>query len=1341
MYKANKIGLINFWWYDDEEFDFGDGKLLLRGQNGSGKSVTLQSFIPLILDGNKSPKRLDTFGSTDKHIEYYLLGENEKDEAIGYLYMEFYDNTKEKYITIGMGLHAKRGKQTTFYGFALKDGRRINKDFFLYKNNDGLHKVPLTKQELRSALGINNILVETTKEYKAMVNDLLFGFPSIESYDEYINLILQIRSPKLSKEYNPTKLMEILNEVLPPLTEEELSPLTQTLENMAQTREKMDTLSSQIKSISNFLIMFDNYNNTILYKKIENYLNELKKETNLKEQYKDLEKTLNTKKENLNKLTEEFSKKTSEYQQAKTELENINNKDLKDLSKKSLDLESNINEIKDNINKNKQRLEETKQKISQKDHDLKNKDNEKSILEREYNSKIKDCLDYASEINFNSFKETIASLEIDSINYPYLEKMLDDKSKEIKSCLKELERREKIIQEQNNYIEEYETLKNDILSKEGNIKELNNELDNELDILTNKIYLLNQNNKELKLDDDTYKVIINTLDEYSKSNYDTAKKIYKNTADSLKSTYQTEINNHKLKKSQEQSILDNLNKEYETLSNTKELLIFEDDLQTKSTHILQEQNIDSIYFYQAIDFKDNIPLAKQNELEETLYYSKILGSRLFKEKDLSKISDLNINYLTPSTKKENNLTKYFKPCSNEIISNEYIIKILESISLDEKDKVSITKTGFNFDFLHGSISKEYETKYIGALTRKKQLEKKLNQLKDTIEEENSKIKSLDNLIFQINHKINVIDEELELFPDDNELNKLLNNIEKINIEINYLRTQQLKKEELIRNLKKAEEEIILLLNNYSSDIPKNLPNYTNALEVISNLKNEFTKLNSITTSLNTINEFIISLNNTLEDLKQDENEIYGDISKENNKLTKYENEYFAIQKILNTKEYQDLISKINTLNLIVDNYDKESQTISKQLGILSAEITNFKEETIKLNENLAKEKYLVEINKEILDEELELKYVNIQSNSLDDIKNWYKTAKINSKYDNLEGNYYSAYNDYRQELADYNLKDTTLFEDRRALIEKYTSLNIPKETLEQIYASAKRHDITTIYQGQKLDIYTLKKYLVTAHEDNKLYLDDQDKHLFEDILLRTIGGKIKNRIISAQEWVKNTNQIMQEHQENSNLSFYLEWKPKSKEALDEMDTRELVELFMKPSATLKDDRLVRHFRSKITRAEELMGDNKESYFQVVASILDYRNWFEFKLYFKKDTEDKKELTNKKFSVFSGGEKAKTMYVPLFASMYSKLTNAVPYAPRLIAMDEAFAGVDDQNIEEMFNILNSFNLDYILTSQIIWCTYSCIKELSICELVSSKSTKSIAVKRYRWNGHVKEVVIK
>ena len=35
-WHMNRIGFVNFWLYDDEVFSFADGKLLLRGQNGSG---------------------------------------------------------------------------------------------------------------------------------------------------------------------------------------------------------------------------------------------------------------------------------------------------------------------------------------------------------------------------------------------------------------------------------------------------------------------------------------------------------------------------------------------------------------------------------------------------------------------------------------------------------------------------------------------------------------------------------------------------------------------------------------------------------------------------------------------------------------------------------------------------------------------------------------------------------------------------------------------------------------------------------------------------------------------------------------------------------------------------------------------------------------------------------------------------------------------------------------------------------------------------------------------------------------------------------------------------------
>ena len=101
-WHANKLGLINFWYYDEQEFCFAKGRLLLRGSNGSGKSVTMQSAIPLLLDGNANPERLDPFGSRDRKMSGYLLEEgDEREERTGYLYMEFKREKSEAYFTIG----------------------------------------------------------------------------------------------------------------------------------------------------------------------------------------------------------------------------------------------------------------------------------------------------------------------------------------------------------------------------------------------------------------------------------------------------------------------------------------------------------------------------------------------------------------------------------------------------------------------------------------------------------------------------------------------------------------------------------------------------------------------------------------------------------------------------------------------------------------------------------------------------------------------------------------------------------------------------------------------------------------------------------------------------------------------------------------------------------------------------------------------------------------------------------------------------------------------------------------------------------------------------------------
>ncbi len=139
--------------------------------------------------------------------------------------------------------------------------------------------------------------------------------------------------------------------------------------------------------------------------------------------------------------------------------------------------------------------------------------------------------------------------------------------------------------------------------------------------------------------------------------------------------------------------------------------------------------------------------------------------------------------------------------------------------------------------------------------------------------------------------------------------------------------------------------------------------------------------------------------------------------------------------------------------------------------------------------------------------------------------------------------------------------------------------------------------------------------------------------------------------------------------------------------------------------------------------------------ELVRDALDYRKWFEFCMYYYRNEENKKELTNGAFNRFSGGEKAMAMYVPLFAAVNAQYKKA-EYAdhPRIIALDEAFAGVDDKNISSMFELVEKLDFDYIMNSQVLWGCYDTVKKLRIAELLRPGNSNVVTVIYYTWNGH-------
>src|SRR5580704_4750620 len=107
-----RSGLVNLYRYDDQEFHFSDGRLLLRGNNGTGKSRVLALQLPFLLDGDTAPHRFEPDKDPAKRFEWNLLM-GRHDDRQGYTWIEFGrldDGGSEHFLILGCGLRAVSGR-------------------------------------------------------------------------------------------------------------------------------------------------------------------------------------------------------------------------------------------------------------------------------------------------------------------------------------------------------------------------------------------------------------------------------------------------------------------------------------------------------------------------------------------------------------------------------------------------------------------------------------------------------------------------------------------------------------------------------------------------------------------------------------------------------------------------------------------------------------------------------------------------------------------------------------------------------------------------------------------------------------------------------------------------------------------------------------------------------------------------------------------------------------------------------------------------------------------------------------------------------------------------------
>ncbi|MEU5987535.1 TIGR02680 family protein [Spirillospora sp. NPDC047418] len=251
-WKPLRAGLVDMFYYDAEEFRFHDGRLLLRGNNGTGKSKVLALTLPFLLDGELSPHRVEPDGDRQKRMEWNLLlgGKHPHPERLGYTWLEFGrlhpDGTPE-YRTLGCGLKAVKDRGIVRHWFFVTT-RRVGADLALVSETG----VSLTREKLREAVDGHGLVYDRASDYRRAVDDALFGLGE-HRYEALVNLLIQLRQPQLSKKPDERLLSRALTEALPPLSPALITTVAEAFRGLDEERDALRALEEAHKAATDFL--------------------------------------------------------------------------------------------------------------------------------------------------------------------------------------------------------------------------------------------------------------------------------------------------------------------------------------------------------------------------------------------------------------------------------------------------------------------------------------------------------------------------------------------------------------------------------------------------------------------------------------------------------------------------------------------------------------------------------------------------------------------------------------------------------------------------------------------------------------------------------------------------------------------------------------------------------------------------------------------------------------------------------------------------------------------------------------------------------------------------------
>ncbi|WP_127355862.1 TIGR02680 family protein, partial [Actinacidiphila soli] len=269
--------------------------------------------------------------------------------------------------------------------------------------------------------------------------------------------------------------------------------------------------------------------------------------------------------------------------------------------------------------------------------------------------------------------------------------------------------------------------------------------------------------------------------------------------------------------------------------------------------------------------------------------------------------------------------------------------------------------------------------------------------------------------------------------------------------------------------------------------------------------------------------------------------------------------------------------------------------------------------------------------------------------------------------------------------------------------------------------------VDIVYQGRARAVPELAVALSAEVAELTRILSTHEREILETHLLTEVAGTLQELIGTAERQVRAMNTELEERPTSTGMKLRLVWRPSRKAPAGLAHSRE--RLRQSADAWSPQDREVvgEFLQGQIARQRS--EDGSGSRLEQLTTALDYRGWHEFGI---------ERYQHGRWvpatGPASGGERVLAVSVPLFAAASSHYaTAASPYAPRLVTLDEAFAGVDDDSRAKCLGLLHAFDLDVVMTSEREWACYPQVPGIAIAQLSRMDELAAVLVTRWEWDG--------